>query len=58
MQKTVNSNNSLIKICGLFLAAIFILNTSFGNAVMNITFFGLPANQLFIGLFLILLGVF
>ena len=58
MQKTVNSNNFLIKICGLFLAAIFILNTSFGNAVMNITFFGLPANQLFIGLFLILLGVF
>ena len=58
IQPNLSVKNRVLYLAGLSLAAMFVLNVAFGNAVMQITFLGLPFNQLFIGFLLITLAIF
>lgn len=48
--------NSILILTGYVLAIMFILNVAFGNAIMNVITFGLPLNEMTIGIFLVLLA--
>ena len=48
--------NSILILTGYVLAIMFTLNVAFGNAIMNVITFGLPLNELIIGIFLVLLA--
>ena len=45
----------ILAMSGVFLAIMFVLNVAFGNAIMNVIIFGVPLNELMIGVFLVIL---
>ncbi len=54
MSEYSNQKSPILLISGFIISVLFIFNTAFGNATMNIISFGLPLNQLLIGFLLIL----
>jgi hypothetical protein len=58
MKSVRKTYHPILLMAGLCLSLIFILNVALGNAIMNLIAFGLPLNQLLIGLLLVILAVF
>lgn len=54
MSEYSNQKSPILLISGFLISVLFIFNTAFGNASMNVISFGLPLNQLLIGSLLIL----